>query len=337
MNSLERVIAALNHKPVDRVPVTGFMTMVTSDLMKMYDYSWLDAHYNAEKLVELAAAAHVHCGLDTMKLPFDMTVEAEALGGKISMGSETTLPQIRDKLFDEPGEFVFDRDLLLKGRIPLVLKSIKLAKSKYSPHVAVTSSIVGPFSLGTWLFGVDDLLIWSIEEPEKLHAAMEKLTKLCIMYAKEQVFAGADVIQIGEAAASGDLLSPTTYRDFIAPYHKLLCAELSAPSIVHICGNITGHFQYIADTGMMGISFDKKSDANVGRELLKGKVALVGYVDVLETLLKGTAEEVYAASRECLEMHVDCLNPGCSLPAGVPMENISALVRASIEFGTHPK
>ena len=329
MTNVERVIAALNHKKVDRVPVTSFMTCVTTDMMEKCGYGWDRAHYDKDSLVTLAAAAYNYCGIETMKLPYDMCVEAEALGGKIDIGTAETLPQLKTHLYDEPEELAFDRELLSKGRIPLVLKAISAAKAQYGGEVVIVSSIVGPFTLATRLFGMENFLIWLSLEPEKAHTAVEKLTDLCIMYATEQGMAGTDVVQIGEAASSGDLISSETYRDFIAPCHKRLCNALTVPTVTHICGNITGHLPYIAETGMTGISFDVKTDINHARECLKGKTALVGYVDTMEVLLNGTRDMVRAKSLECIEAGVDLLNPGCAVPAGVTIENLKAMVEAA--------
>ena len=331
MNNLQRILSALRHEPVDRIPVTGFLTSVTVDLMEYCGYSWDQAHYDVEKLVNLAAAAHDHWGLETLKLPFDMTVEAEALGGKIDTGTPDTLPQLVTHLYEEPEELNFDRDLLSKGRIPVVLKAITRAKARYDGEAAVVSSIVGPFTLGTRLFGMDNFLIWAIAEPDKARAAMERLTRLCIIYAVEQEAAGCDVVLIGEAASSGDLIAPDTYRDVIMPYHRELCDSLTVPSVTHICGDITGDLPYIAESGMTAISFDGKTNVPKAVELLKGKTALVGYVDTMSTLLNGTPDEVYQSSKDCIKAGVDLLCAGCAWPARIPTENIRAMIRAAKE------
>jgi len=331
MNSLQRILKALRHEPVDRIPVTGFLTSVNMELMERCGYGWDQAHDDVDKLVELAAAAHNYLGLETLKLPFDMTVEAEALGGAIDPGSDDTLPQLLTHLYNDPEELRFDRDLLSCGRIPVVLKAISKAKSRYDNEAAVVSSIVGPFTLGTRLFGMDNFLIWTLAEPEKTHAAMSRLTQLCIMYACEQAESGCDVVLIGEAASSGDLISSETYRDFIMPCHRELCNALSVPTVVHICGNIDGHLPYIAETGMTAISFDGKTDVSETYRLLKGKTALVGYVDTMRTLLHGAPEDVYQSAVDCINAGVDLLNAGCAWPAHIPTPNIKAMIKAATD------
>lgn len=332
-NCVSRLKYALQLKEVDRPPVTSLMTGVTVDLMEKSGVNWPDAHTEADLMVTLSAAAYEFYGLESLKLPFDMAVEAEALGGEVDFGNLDTLPQLKGHLFEEPEEVRFDRDILKKGRIPLVLKAIGEAKKRYDNFIPVVSSIVGPFTLGTRLFGFEKFLTWLVLEPEKVKAALEKITDLCVMYAREQVYAGSDVIQVGEAASSGDLIPGDAYGEFIAPCHKRLCSELGIPAVVHICGNITGHLKYIPDTGMAGISLDERTDIEKAKSILKGKTAIVGYVPTLEILLNGSPEEVYKKSVECIENGVDLLNAGCAWPPHVKGENVKAMVRAAAERG----
>jgi uroporphyrinogen-III decarboxylase len=80
---------------------------------------------------------------------------------------------------------------------------------------------------------------------------------------------------------------------------------------------------------MTAISFDGKTDVKKAVEILKGKIALVGYVDTMGTLLHGSPEEVYQSSVDCIRAGVDILCAGCAWPAHIPTENILAMIRAA--------
>ena len=327
MDPIERLLRALFHQKVDRPPVTGLMTAVTTEMMDSAGVQWPEAHHDPERMARLAASAFETCGLESMKLPFDMTVEAGALGAKIDYGTRHTLPQIKEHLYSDPGAFVIEENLMKRGRVPVVLEAIGLAGRTYGKKIPVVSSIVGPFTLSAMLFGFENLFYWMLVEPEKYVKALEGVTGLCITYAREQFKAGSHVVQVGEASSSGDLISSDHYGKFVAPYQEKLCGAVEGPTVVHVCGNITGHLKYIAGTGMNGISFDQKTDVTEARKRLKGIVALIGYVPTT-LLLEGTPDEVYVSSRECIQAGVDVLNAGCAWPADVPNENVSAMVRA---------
>ena len=329
INHLKRLVDSLYHKNTGRVPVTGLMTAVTTELMGLSGIYYPDAHSDALSMVTLAAAAFEHYGLESLKLPFDMTVESEAIGSAVDFGTKTALPQVKKHLFDSPGLFIFGRGLLDKGRIPIVLEAIGVAKKRYDEVIPIVSSIVGPFTLGTMIFGFENMLIWTITEPKTCEQALDLTTELAIMYAKEQEAAGSDVILIGEASCSGDIISGECYGKYIAPRHKKLCAAVKIPTVVHICGNITPHLLHIKDTGMTGISIDIKTDIKQAITLLKGNTDIIGYVPTLDVLRDGTPEQVFQMSVECIKTGVDVLNAGCALPPDIRGENIIAMVEAA--------
>lgn len=328
MNSVERLRRVLAGEPVDRAPVIGLTSVVTVDLMRQVDTQWPDAHHDPEQMVRAGAAAHVVCGLESVKVPFDMTVEAGALGADIDFGGNTTLPKIRAPLFESPEEFMVGEDLMTRGRFPIVLEAIRIARKQHGEAAPVITSSLGPFTLAGCLFGVETLLIWMIEEPEKVHAAMTAATPLIARYLRAQYQAGSHVVQIGEPTASGDLISPAQYQEFIAPYHRQLVKGLDRPLLTHICGNITRHLPHLASVGFRGVSFDVKTDVQAARTHLKGKAALIGYVSTT-LLLDGSPADVREASRQCLAEGVDALNAGCAVAPDTPLDNIRAMIAAA--------
>ena len=140
MNSVERLLRVLAGEPVDRAPVIGLTSVVTVDLMRQVDTQWPDAHHDPEQMVRAGAAAHVVCGLESVKVPFDMTVEAGALGADIDFGGNTTLPKIRAPLFESPEEFMVGEDLMTRGRFPIVLEAIRIARKQHGEAAPVITS-----------------------------------------------------------------------------------------------------------------------------------------------------------------------------------------------------
>jgi MtaA/CmuA family methyltransferase len=333
MNAKERFLNALTQEPTDRPPVAAVVTGITVGMMEKSGVYWPEAHHDADQLAELAASIWELCQIECIKLPFGMTIEVEALGAPVDFGTGDTLPTEVAHIFNHPDELSIPGDFFDRQRVPIVLEAIAKLRERYDSEVAIVSSIVGPFALAAKLFGFDNLFPWIITNPDYVHQVLEKLTGLAILYANAQVEAGADAILIGEATCSGDLISPNTYRDFIAELHTQICANIPAPSILHICGNSSYHVPHIAETGAAAYSFDEGVDPKMAREHLKGKVALAGYVPTVEALLQGTPEIVYQASLECLGNGVDILAPGCSLPQHTSFENLAAMVQAAHDWG----
>ncbi len=329
MNAKQRFLAALSFKPVDRPPVTSIATGITVEMMERSGIHWPEAHHNAQMLAGLAETIWLYTGIECIKLPFCMTIEVEALGAPIDFRTIDTLPTETAHPFSHPDELDIPDDFFDRGRVPVVLRAISDLRKRYDGEVPVVSSIVGPFSMAAKLFGFSNFLIWLITDPDYVHRIMQALTPLAVRYANAQVDAGADAITLGEASCSGDLISPGTYRDFIAPYHRILCSGVKAPTILHICGKSTRHTPFIAETGASAYSFDEGVDITTASQSLKGKVAMVGYVPTVKVLLNGTPEDVYRSSMDCLQRGVDVLNPGCAMAPYTPLENIRAMKQAA--------
>ncbi len=330
MNAIDRFLRVLDQQPVDRAPVVGVTSVVTVDLMRQVGTRWPDAHHDPEQMVRAGSAAHLVCGLESVKVPFDMTAESGALGADIDYGTETTLPKIRTPRFDEPEEFTFGDDVLERGRYPVVLEAIRIARRRHGETAPVISSMLGPFTLCGCLFGVETLLIWMIEEPEKVQTVMSQATRLVALYVQAQFEAGAHVVQVSEPTASGDLISPAQYLEHVASYHRELTTGSGRSVITHICGNITRHLPHLAAVGFRGVSFDAKTDIGAARAHLKGKAAVIGYVST-SLLRDGSPEEARAASQQCLAEGVDALNAGCAVAPDTPLDNIRAMIAAARE------
>jgi [methyl-Co(III) methanol-specific corrinoid protein]:coenzyme M methyltransferase len=330
MKPVDRLLNVLAHRPVDRPPVIGVTNSVTLDLMTAVGAKFPEAHHDSALMMKVGAAAHDVCGLESVKVPFDMTVETGALGAEIDYGDYDTLPRTRKPPFETPEDLTVEEGYVKQGRIPIILEAIRLCRKNYGDRVPVISSLLGPFTLSTLLFGMERVFFWMLKEPDRCQSVLTKTTQLCIGYAREQFKAGSHALQIADPSASRDLISSEQYGTCVAPYHKEICSAIDSPTVIHLCGIITGHLKYIADTGASGISFDYKTDIEEAKRWLKGKAALIGYVPT-SLLREGKPEEVHAYSRECLKAGIDALNAGCSWPLDTPTANVKAMVEAARE------
>ena len=323
MNSKVRVLAALLGGRVDRPPVTGIITAVTQQMMQEAGAPWPDAHRDADLMAKLGAGGHVLYGLETVKVPFDVTVEAEALGGEVDYGDRNIFPQLTHPPLQDPAELEYPADFLKRGRVPLVLQAIRFLRDRHGAEVPVVSSVMGPFTLCTLCFG-QEFFIWLKCEPKKYQEAMERATTLAHRYAAAQITAGSDIIQFGEAAASGSMISPADYGMGVAPFHRQLATAVAAPTVLHICGDITDRLEMISATGVSGLSLDHQVDLKVAQRL-KGRLALVGNIPV-EVLGQGSPAVIREHAEEALQHGIDVLNAGCSLLTQTPGENLKAMV-----------
>ena len=76
MTSRERVIAMINRKPVDRIPVITGSAMVVEYIQKSGGV-WPEYHRNAEMMVNAVSMMHTDAGTDNIVMPFGMFISVE--------------------------------------------------------------------------------------------------------------------------------------------------------------------------------------------------------------------------------------------------------------------
>jgi [methyl-Co(III) methanol-specific corrinoid protein]:coenzyme M methyltransferase len=172
----------------------------------------------------------------------------------------------------------------------------------------------------------------TILDPDKVRRYLERLLPISLLSAKAQIVAGADAILWGDHA-TGDLVSPNCYRDFLLPVHQVITRQLGAPSILHICGNTAKMLPYIAQAGFDAFHFDSKVDAKVAKGLVTDKLSLVGNVNNPVTLMTGQPADVERETLYALAAGVEIAAPECAIPLTTPVENLQVIVSAAKKFG----
>ena len=77
-----------------------------------------------------------------------------------------------------------------------------------------------------------------IDDPPFVRDLFDFVLEMALRFGKAQADAGADLIGVGDAAAS--LVGPRIYEEFVLPYEKRLVDGLHAMGVkvrLHICGN----------------------------------------------------------------------------------------------------
>ena len=332
MKAKERVMRLLNHQAPDRMPCFTANASVTYDQMEKVQTFWPDAHENGEAMARLALAAHTVLGFDAVRVPFCQTFEAEALGCKLKPGGSEGIPGVDFpppySIDDTP---VFPEDFLSRGRIPELLKAVRLLKNKLNDDVPIVGGIIGPFTIAGALLEPVPLLKASIKAPQKIRSFLEVAEKAGTTLAKALVDAGADIIACEDMTASPMLAAPDTYRDFELEYQKRQFEAISVPKILHICGNIDLIVEYMGRTGADILSLEPKASAQLARERCGPDVILMGGVDTISTLYLTDAETVRSECEKAIADGVQILAPGCAVAPGTPLENLLTMVDVARE------
>ncbi|WP_049796255.1 MtaA/CmuA family methyltransferase [Methanomassiliicoccus luminyensis] len=325
-----RALAAVLGGRVDYTPPANPLAQTTNELMNIVKASWPKAHYDAKLMADLAAAPHEVCGVEAARPQFDISLEAEVLGCKLDW-NKPDRPPVTGPAYTDPKDVTWPTDLENADRIPHVLGAIDILRKRYDGNLPIIPVLTAPFTVAGHIAGVENLVLWTVTDPEKAHKFISAATDFCIEYGRLQTAYGAHILFPADPSASGDLISGETYREFVLPYHKKLASSISAPKVLHICGNTKPLLPYIREAGFDAFSFDVKTPVWYARKILGNKVSLLGSLDVIDLMPNGTPEQVYARTVECIQQGVDIVGSGCDVSYGTSLDNIKAYVRAAKE------
>jgi [methyl-Co(III) methanol-specific corrinoid protein]:coenzyme M methyltransferase len=277
------------------------------------------------------ASTHKLFGFECAVAPFDLCIEAEALGCEINVyahSEDLLYPTIKKKLIHNEAEMEISvpDGLTSRGRVPLMLDVIRLLKQDIGSSAAVGSYVLGPFTLAGQVMELNDLLKLSFKKPDKIGKLLDTLSGVIIQVAQEYEKAGVDYITVREMGATSDVLSPRVFKNLILPYLTKIMARIKVPTVIHICGKTNDIVPFMAESGARAISVDQKNDVAETRKKLGPKALVFGNYDPYNVLVAGTPDLVRTTIRKCMDDGVSAVWPGCDIWPTVPPDNMQAMM-----------
>ena len=198
-----------------------------------------------------------------------------------------------------------------------------------------------------WQFrGMQELLIDYYEYPEEVHAlhrAVADTEMKLLKRAFEEVKPDGYMISDDLGTQTSLMMSPATFREFIKPYYVELwglCREHDVDSWLHTCGNVTEIIGDLVECGLSVLHPLQKHtmDWDAVAAAWKGKIAFLVGMDVQDTLINGTPEDVRREVR-LIRDTFDTPRGGLLYAAGngivrgTPLENIDAFLDECLTYG----
>ena len=328
----QRLMAALRGESVDRPPAATIVSAATYELMDIAGAHLPQVNEEPEAMAALAAATHEVMGYDTVMPVFSVSQEATALGCEVDWERGQRLPvPISHPWADRSAEIRlpagFPGSFLEERHVRCVLEAIRLLRRRFGERVAIIGKVMGPWTLSYHLYGVQEFLLDTLLDPERVRRSLETLAPVPLLFARAQIEAGADAICWPDHA-TGDLVRASMYRDFLLPIHKRLVPQVPAPVILHCCGPTADRIRYFREAGFACFHFESQVPPEVAVAEAAGRMRLAGNVNNPQTLLRGTPEDVRAEARRAIAAGVDIIAPECAVPLETPLANMRAIPEA---------
>jgi uroporphyrinogen decarboxylase len=337
VNGLERVLAAVEFRPVDRVPavpqVFGHAAATAGVALENY-------LRNGRVLAECQLNALERYGYDAVFAFADSCVEAEALGCEI-VYSRDRYPTVRLPVLrrDGTGPRLAVPDPETAGRMPHVLEAVRLLRAAVGGEVLVAGSVLGPFTLVAQLLGMESALMLAVDDMLRLEELLDVATDVLVRFGRAQLAAGADLVLTFDPASSPAVVPSRFFRELLAPRLTRLFAEFgeagSAANWLHIAGPVQKILPYYSPAGVQLANFDYCVSAEEVAAALPG-ICVDGNIRSL-AFVEAAPDEIRAEAKRLVEEFGErggfVLSSGCEIPLEAQAENVAALVETARTAG----
>lgn len=328
MTPRQRVLDFLAGKPVDRLPLMPVVMMFCADRLgvKYGDYVRDEA-----VLAEAQIRTAEEFDLDIVSNMSDPAREAADCGAAVQFYDDQPAALVEsDALLAEKPRLAHLRmpDPYGGGRMHAAIRAIERMRERVGGERAVMGWVEGPCAEAADLRGINTLMLDFYDDPAFVTDLFEFVLELALAYGKAQIAAGADIIGIGDAAAS--LVGPRFYAQYVWPVEKRLVEGLQNAGTkvrLHICGNTT---PLVADMGRLGceiVDLDYFTSVAAARQAMGPQQILLGNLDPVRAVRNATPPQIREAIAEC---HAQAgaryiVGVGCEVPRDTPLENMQAL------------
>lgn len=253
MRPRERVLAAIDHEPTDRVPVVLGVSNATSlqmgayrqlkelldlDLPDRYLYDWPELGTAAvDEVVLQRLHSDVRGVLDRHpqttlqanagRAPGDPFIDSWGIG-QIELEPGMWFPAIHPlkeaRTFEDLEAYAGWPNMDDPTRVAHVAEQARQFADQGEYAIMATPWLLFPFERAIQMQGMETFLLNMIERPDFARALLEKCAQLCkqlMAHFLRELGENVDIIKIGDdlGTTAGLLISPQMYREFLKPVH----------------------------------------------------------------------------------------------------------------------
>lgn len=351
MNSKQRVLAAINHKASDRVPITFDAEVEVYD--KLYK------HFKVNLREELFDRLHV----DTWMILPKNFIYPESEQSKIEKtsiwGYKTRYTQYEGGAYDELyySPLAGKDDLSDINNYPWPSDDT-LGFDHYPAEIKAHKerAIIGVFTWGayfiaTFVRGIEDLMIDFAMRKKYAHHLIGTIADRCYHFLDEMLTNygdGIDIVYMADDYCSqlGPFFSPVAFKEFVVPYLKRFVDRVHQADkrfLLHVCGAVRPLLPDIIECGVDMLEPIQTRAAGMEPEGLKrdfGRdICFYGGLDLQQILNKGTEEQVRVEARRLIDVLGKdggyVFGPGHTyIQVDAPIQNILAMYDEAVHYNS---
>ena len=333
------LLRALRGEELDRPPVW----MMRQAGRYLPDYRVLRAKYGffercktPELVCEITLQPVEQVGVDAAIIFSDILVVPQAMGMEVQLVESVgpILPSPIRSLADIEKLYMPD----VEDKLGYVFDALRLTKKELDGRVPLIGFAGAPWTLLCYMVQgkgsktFDEAKAFCFTQSRAAHRLLQMLTDTTIIYLKNQVKAGADVVQIFDSW--GGLLSPEDFENFSLRYIRQIVTALKedCPTIVFAKGAWFA-IEEMSRTGASCLGIDWCISPQQARAWAGPNVTLQGNFDPAKLLMP--IPEIRKAVHEMIDAFGTSryiANLGHGILPNIPVENAKAFVEAVKEY-----
>jgi MtaA/CmuA family methyltransferase len=329
MTGRERILAVLDGQPADHLAVMPITMMFAADVLGVKYERYARDH---RVMVDAQIKTAEMFGFDYVSSISDPAREAADAGAKVRWYDDQPPAFIEDEaLFADKSTLGRTKPTVpfSGGRMEDRIRAVELLRQKAGNDLFVEGWVEGPCAEAADLRGINRLMLDFGDDPEFVHELFGFTVETATRFAAAQIEAGADIIGIGDAAAS--LVGPRIYKEFVWPWEKRLVDAIHAMGgrvRLHICGNTRKILDGMGTLGCAMVDLDFPVPMEEARAKMGPRQPLAGNLNPVKDLRDGTPETIRRALAT-VQQQVGAqwiVAAGCEIVRTTSHENVHALV-----------
>ena len=192
---------------------------------------------------------------------------------------------------------------------------------------------MGPVETAALVIGYENFLVGLLDFPREIHELLKRVTDFSVAWLREQQAVNGTLKRIYLFDHTPARVGAEHFEEFIFPYLSRVLGEFpGAVRIYHICDRRIEHVApRFPDMGVDVLYF--AADIAGVKRAVGRRLCLMGNLNPIDTMLRGTPAQVVTEARRCIATAADddggfLLAPSGALIPGTPLENIRAMADA---------
>ncbi len=264
---------------------------------------------DGEKLARVLEYGYQLYQYDMVLVFSDPYVEAQALGCPVKLSpSPTLLGPMSNQCIDRTEE---------------IIKAASILKQKV--EIPVFVSIKGPFSLASFLVGIEQFLKDLLANEKRARDNINIALEFQLKYLERLVKLGVNIF-IGDPVASSSVISPKLFERFAVDPFKILIKKIKEKELiagVHICGNTKPIILLLDELEADILSIEDIT--------LKTRTLKMGGVST-DTIFSGNQTNIEQEIKQALNEPYLILATSCDVPTKADSENIKFMMETAFVY-----